>query len=196
LATWRLALIRQPFVFNLRAQPNCHIATLTQAFIVLPPVGDLVPFLVKLMPTRRVEFMPHRVLPVGKGIYGQTETPVSMQQRLTVPSGDLFYGFEQNIKYTKLRDTIQNCATHQVERQTSRLAPVGSMSVYDGYDIDGNDLTTRGIKGITFEQCQRECLAYQDCKAVSYVVSSQWCWPKSGITSTTQRDGVVSAIGN
>jgi hypothetical protein len=81
LATWRLALIRQPFVFNLRAQPNCHIATLTQAFIVLPPVGDLVPFLVKLMPTRRVEFMRQRVLPVGKEIYGLTETPVSMQQR-------------------------------------------------------------------------------------------------------------------
>lgn len=116
--------------------------------------------------------------------------------RITVPSGDLFYGFEQKIKDTKLRDIIRNCSTHRVEPQTSQLAPVGSMAVYDGYDINGNDLTTRGIKGITLEQCQRECLAYQDCKAVSYVVSSQWCWPKSGITSTTQRTGVVSAIRN
>lgn len=114
--------------------------------------------------------------------------------RITVPSGDLFYGFEQNITDTKLRDTIRNCSTHQVEPQTNRLAPVSSMSVYDGYDIDGNDLTTTGIKGITFEQCQRGCLDDQNCIAVSYVVSSQWCWPKSGITSTTQRSGLVSAV--
>lgn len=114
--------------------------------------------------------------------------------RIIAPSGDLFYGFEQNIKDTKLRDIIQNCSTHRVEKEPNQFAPVGSMSVYNGYDIDGNDMTQRGIKGITFGQCQRECLAHQDCIAVSYVIKNQWCWPKYGITSTTKKSGIVSAI--
>lgn len=116
--------------------------------------------------------------------------------RITVPSGYVFYGFEQNIKDSRLRETILNCLTHRVEPKTNQLAPVGSMLVYEGQDIDGNDLTARGIKGVTFEQCQRECLAHRGCKAISYVVESQWCWPKSGVTSTTQRAGVLSAINN
>jgi hypothetical protein len=33
LAAWRLTFISKPLIFNLRAQPNCHITTLTQAFI-------------------------------------------------------------------------------------------------------------------------------------------------------------------
>jgi hypothetical protein len=37
----RLTFAGKPIIFNLRAQPNCHIATLTQAFIVQSPVGDL-----------------------------------------------------------------------------------------------------------------------------------------------------------
>jgi hypothetical protein len=33
LAAWRLPFVGKPLIFNLRAQPNCHITTLTQALM-------------------------------------------------------------------------------------------------------------------------------------------------------------------
>jgi hypothetical protein len=63
LATWRLTLIGKSLVFNLRAQPNSHITTLTQAFIVDSPVGDFLSLLFKLVAAGSVEFVRHHEYP-------------------------------------------------------------------------------------------------------------------------------------
>ena len=58
------AAICKPFYFNLSAQPNCHIIMLAQAFIIHSPVGDLLPFIFKLVAAGSVEFVPHYVYAV------------------------------------------------------------------------------------------------------------------------------------
>jgi hypothetical protein len=63
LAAWRLPFIGKPLIFNLRAQPNCHITTLTQTLIVHSPVGDLLSLLFKLVAAGSVEFVRHHEYP-------------------------------------------------------------------------------------------------------------------------------------
>ena len=142
---------------------------------------------------KRAEFRTHVAFQLPDQLRDVVADANSFGARIRTPSKELFYGFEQNIRDEKLRDTITNCKTHQVIPKTETLEPVGSMQVFEDRDIDGNDILRTGIKGISFRQCQIECLAYEYCHAVSYVVKSEWCWPKSGVTSSTKRSGVVSA---
>ena len=54
-----VSFIGKPLIFNLSAQPNCHITTLKQAFIVHSPIGDLLSLLLKLVAAGRGEFVRH-----------------------------------------------------------------------------------------------------------------------------------------
>jgi len=117
--------------------------------------------------------------------------------RIVFPSGEIFYGFEQNIRDKKLKETVEGCELAKEAAAVNSARTADSlMTVYLGYDINGKDLMKKGIRNISFEQCQRECLDSQYCQAVSYVVSKRWCWPKSGVASSTKRSGVVSATRN
>lgn len=118
----------------------------------------------------------------------------SFGARIIVPSGDLFYGFEQTIRSSKLFDTIQGCGTRNTPKPPlKKFRSVGGMSVFPDKDITGNDLTKKGFRGVSFEECQSICLEYEYCMAVSYVVSKKWCWPKAGVTGTKSSTDVVSA---
>jgi hypothetical protein len=126
---------------------------------------------------------------------GAVENARSFGARIVVPSGDLFYGFEQTIRSSKLKDTIRGCQTRSIPKPpVEKFRSVGGMSVFHERDIIGNDLTKKGFRGVSFEECQSICLQYDYCKAVSYVISKQWCWPKTGVTGTKSSTDVVSAV--
>jgi len=66
---------------HLGAQPNRHIATLAQAFIVVRPVRNPIPLLLELVPPRVIEFMRHQRHPIDQERAALTEPAGSVQQR-------------------------------------------------------------------------------------------------------------------
>ncbi len=107
--------------------------------------------------------------------------------RIVVPTGTVFYGFEQTLRDNKLSEMIAGC-------QPSRAPEPKAMIVYRDTDFVGRDLTPSGLKGISFEQCKEICLTTRTCSAVSYVISKQWCWPKSSGADSKSSPGILSAV--
>lgn len=68
------------------------------------------------------------------------------------------------------------------------------MTRESGWDIQGADLLVNGIRGISLDECERQCLAAFDCAALSYVIGKQWCWPKGYGGTPVQRAGVISSM--
>lgn len=48
------------------------------------------------------------------------------------------------------------------------------MTRQNGMDLRGADLLPNGIRDISLDECERQCLAASDCAAVSYVIDMQW----------------------
>lgn len=106
--------------------------------------------------------------------------------RVTTPGQDLFFGFQQTIRKGLLSELIENCPG-------SRRVPGGVMVDQHRTDFPGNDLTSKGIRGISFQECKQICLRYEECQAVSYVQKQSWCWPKGSVTQSKYIDGIISA---
>ncbi len=107
--------------------------------------------------------------------------------RIVSPDGDMFFGFQQSIRDELLNEMIRSCPT---QNQNS----VRTMVDQHATDYPGADLTTDGIRDVSFAQCKAICLEYEQCNAVSYVQSKSWCWPKSGIGRQRPTAGVISAF--
>lgn len=67
---------------------------------------------------------------------------------------------------------------------------------FENIDFYGMDLTREGLRGVSKYQCERYCIRNENCAAWTYVKSSRWCWPKSGVENISLADGVVSGIVN
>lgn len=107
--------------------------------------------------------------------------------RMVAPSGDIFFGFQQTLRDGLVPEMIRGCAG---------TAPSTAVGMIDrpATDIPGYDLTTNGFRDISFARCKEICLEYDDCRAVSYIQSRAWCWPKGQAGPSISKPGVISAI--
>lgn len=68
------------------------------------------------------------------------------------------------------------------------------MTLLANTDLPGGDIDTRGVRGVTFAECQAICLANSQCVAVSWVEDSAWCWPKAAVVDQQTATGIMSAL--
>jgi len=111
--------------------------------------------------------------------------------RIYLPSGDMFYGFEQTIRDPKISEMVNSCV------KTVPPPPLdmgGIMRRIPAIDISGNDLTQKGVRDVSFENCQQICLADKKCQAVSYIIDRRWCWPKARANGQIFAPGIISAV--
>lgn len=113
----------------------------------------------------------------------------SIGARVVLPAGGIFFGFQGALQNDLVSEMIRNC-TGPVGPATSSSR---SMIEYPGMDFPGGDLTTDGIRDVTFSQCKSICMQSPQCHAVSYVRSRSWCWPKAGVAATNAASGIISA---
>jgi hypothetical protein len=112
--------------------------------------------------------------------------------RMMMPGAEVFFGFEMDLHDSKLRDTIVGCAR-------GSLAPLEAdipkaMTRLPGFDFTGGDLLPSGLRDITLQACEAACLGEPTCLGVSYVIESQWCWPKNTLSAPRRLEGVVSSV--
>lgn len=74
------------------------------------------------------------------------------------------------------------------------VLPAQTFQRYTDTDFFGADLTQAGIRGVSLARCEAICDAAQQCKAYSYVQSSQWCFPKFGIDRQVSKPGIISGF--
>ena len=65
---------------------------------------------------------------------------------------------------------------------------------FDNTDFFGADLNPEGIRGISLSDCEQTCRSDSNCAAWSYVHSTRWCWPKSGVSNLSYGEGITSGI--
>jgi hypothetical protein len=107
--------------------------------------------------------------------------------RIVSPDIDVFFGFEEGVVDQKIAETAQGCLS------SLGATAVPHMSIVDGIDFLGGDMTKNGLRYISFEQCQRTCLSDDNCVAVTYIPSKQWCWPKNRVVKTKRNPEIISA---
>ena len=107
--------------------------------------------------------------------------------RVRTLGGDMFWGFEQNVRDTRVSELAESCVG-------SATILRDEMRVLSNTDLVGHDLTQTGIRGISFDDCKQVCLASQTCGAVSYVIEKRWCWPKSAAGNRKAAPGTHSAV--
>ncbi|WP_139792840.1 PAN domain-containing protein [Pseudophaeobacter leonis] len=107
--------------------------------------------------------------------------------RIVSSGGDLFFGFQQIIRDGLLNELIRSCPMQ------NQIA-VRPMIDQHATDYPGADLTTDGIRDVSFAQCKAICMKSEQCNAVSYVQNRSWCWPKSGVERQRPTAGVISAF--
>lgn len=61
-------------------------------------------------------------------------------------------------------------------------------------DIVGNDISGANQHGVSEKQCAAICRDMFGCVAYSWVRSQKWCWPKTDVSQTESKSGVVSGI--
>ncbi|WP_235757104.1 hypothetical protein [Paracoccus salsus] len=107
----------------------------------------------------------------------------------------IFYGFAGEVVDPKIRDMVDGCMRRffRSAPPPPAPAPTSRMTRESGWDIQGADLLANGIRDISLDECERQCLASSDCAAVSYVVDMQWCWPKGYGGTPVQSAGVISS---
>lgn len=98
----------------------------------------------------------------------------------------MFYGFQGEVSDPKIAEMASSCTTTQ--------EPTFSRGV--DTDITGGDLTSKGHKGVSLEECEAICLQTRSCVGISYVHDKQWCWPKNLSGKPQYRSGVISSIRN
>jgi hypothetical protein len=118
----------------------------------------------------------------------------SFGARVVVPSGHVFFGFQQTMREGLLTEFLHGCTTRLSSSNASQRRP--RMQDLPATDFRGNDLTTNGIRRISFARCKEICLEYTQCRAVSYVQASSWCWPKGATSDRRSVRGVISAVKN
>lgn len=110
----------------------------------------------------------------------------SVGVRIVIPSGEMFFGFIGSVKDPKIAETVLNCSSQSLERTT--------MKRFENLDIAGADLDNQGIRNISLADCEQVCTAIPQCRAVSYIVEKQWCWPKRDGGTVKDSFGIISSI--
>jgi ATP-dependent protease ClpP protease subunit len=110
----------------------------------------------------------------------------SIGARVHTPGGNVFWGFDQTIRDSRVREMAESC--------TATTSGARRMHILPATDLIGNDLTQNGFRGISFQECQRICLDAPTCQAVSYVSEKQWCWPKGAAGQQEAAPGIISAV--
>lgn len=113
-------------------------------------------------------------------------TAKSIGARVHTPGGNVFWGFDQTIRDSRVREMAESC--------TATTSGARRMRILPATDLIGNDLTQNGFRGISFQECQRICLDAPTCQAVSYVSEKQWCWPKRAAGQQKAVPGIMSAV--
>lgn len=106
--------------------------------------------------------------------------------RIVAPSNDIYFGFQQYVRDGLLSEMVSGCP---VPVPSPRFTMIDQHAT----DYPGADLTTDGIRDISFAQCKTICLEYEQCNAVSYIQSKAWCWPKGGVARQRPATEVISA---
>lgn len=106
----------------------------------------------------------------------------------------IFYGFAGEVVDPKIRDMVDGCMRRFFRSSPPPPVPPPRMTRQNGLDLRGADLLANGIKGISLDECERQCLAASDCAALSYVIDMQWCWPKGYGGTPVQAAGVISSV--
>lgn len=114
------------------------------------------------------------------------------------------YGFVEEVIDPKIGEMVNGCMQQSFKTAASAPppapapapapAPTRRMERHPLVDILGADLTENGIRNISMDQCELQCMAYSDCLAVSYVIDKQWCWPKGAGGQITQSEKVMSSF--
>lgn len=117
-------------------------------------------------------------------------TAGSTGARVVAPSGDIYFGFEQILRDDRLAELLRGCPYARSAPPAMR----GTMVDLPETDFLGNDLTKEGFRGISFARCKQICLEYDQCRAVSYVQSKSWCWPKGMVSEPISAPGIMSAV--
>lgn len=141
----------------------------------------------------RKDYKTHVASIIPPHLYPAIKNARTFGARVVIPAGTLFYGFEQTIRDTKLKDMIEGCVPSSVAAPTISKPP---MTAYRDLDLVGHDLTDQGFRGVSFAQCKEICLQAPSCGAVSYVIEKQWCWPKASGAKTRAAPGILSAVRN
>lgn len=148
---------------------------------------------------KRENFQTWIMFKVPESRKADLETAKTFGARIALPEERVAYGFEQVIFDGKLREIAANCHVAPSQSSTVSRPPLSFpslMTVYPGRDFLRADLTSSGVRGISFEECQVLCMQYQQCKAISYVVKKRWCWPKSSGERWRSDSGVLGAKKN
>lgn len=120
----------------------------------------------------------------------------SVGARMFFPSGygsfgfkveDGYFGFEMTLRSAKLRNTLIDC-------RPSATAEKDTMVDFEDVDLRGGDILQNGMRDLSFQECKELCLAIGDCKAVSWMESKRWCWPKDEISAPSPAPGISSSI--
>lgn len=117
------------------------------------------------------------------------ENAYEIGARASSPDAGVFFGFQEGVKDPKIAEMAKGCAA----QLANASADSTQMTVVTDVDLTGGDLTSDGIRDVTFEACQQICIENRSCRAVSYVVERRWCWPKHSIESANRKLGVHSA---
>jgi uncharacterized caspase-like protein len=92
-------------------------------------------------------------------------------------------------------DAMRKLQEFEQAAKPVETAPVpDSFARYPNVDISGNDLTASGYRPVSLEDCEALCMGNSNCKAYTYVVEKQWCWPKSAATQTLANSNMISAL--
>ncbi|MBU2958912.1 hypothetical protein Q4511_16300 [Paracoccus sp. 1_MG-2023] len=107
------------------------------------------------------------------------------------------YGFSGEVVDPKIRDMVDGCMRRffrNAPPPSPTPVPIPRMTRQSGMDLRGADLLANGIRNISLDECERQCLAASDCAAVSYVIDMQWCWPKGYGGAPIQDPGIISSF--
>ncbi|WIV52057.1 PAN domain-containing protein [Marivivens sp. LCG002] len=97
---------------------------------------------------------------------------------------------------------LRNIHRYEIASSTAPLpqpkpetkAPSNGTSNFPNVDFFGGDLTQQGYRNVSMSQCDAICRSNPSCAAWSYVISTNWCWPKSRVTNMSISDDVISSI--
>lgn len=63
-------------------------------------------------------------------------------------------------------------------------------------DLFGDDITERGVKGISIPECENLCSSNNECVAYTYIVSKSWCFLKNGEGQPQHKPDVISGVSS
>lgn len=63
-----------------------------------------------------------------------------------------------------------------------------------GKDVVGFDIFPKGLRNTSLEECRDACTLSSSCRAFTWVVKQNWCFPKYGVSRLQDQLGVVSGM--